>query len=183
MAPQLQSTITCPKCGYQATEIMPTDACVFFYNCNGCGEKLKPLPGSCCVFCSYGSVPCPPTHEGVEPCCVPKPNQSSKDWVGSKRMALLAWWLPSAAIAAGLFAPIPARMLIWSIALAWMGIACLLNAQQCGRTHCRYTGPFYLAMIVRGVSPLCANSGRGILASREVARPLLAQAVHTRGPS
>jgi len=63
-------------------------------------------------------------------------------------MALLAWWLPSAAIAAGLFAPIPARMLIWSIALAWMGIACLLNAQQCGRTHCRYTGPFYLAMIV-----------------------------------
>jgi hypothetical protein len=63
-------------------------------------------------------------------------------------MALLAWWLPSVAIAAGLFAPIPARMVIWSIALAWMGIACLLNAQQCGRTHCRYTGPFYLAMIV-----------------------------------
>jgi uncharacterized Zn finger protein len=41
MAPQLQSTITCPKCGYQATEIMPTDACVAFYDCNGCGETLK----------------------------------------------------------------------------------------------------------------------------------------------
>ena len=29
----LQSTITCPKCGYQAPEIMPTDACVAFYDC------------------------------------------------------------------------------------------------------------------------------------------------------
>lgn len=67
MAPQLQSTITCPRCGYQATEIMPTDACVAFYDCNGCGETLKPLPGSCCVYCSYGSVPCPPIQEGVEP--------------------------------------------------------------------------------------------------------------------
>jgi hypothetical protein len=28
-----------------------------------------------------------------------------------------------------------------------MGTACILNARQCGRTHCRYTGPFYLAMI------------------------------------
>jgi len=24
---QLQSTLTCPKCGYQAVETMPTDAC------------------------------------------------------------------------------------------------------------------------------------------------------------
>ena len=44
MAPQLQSTITCPNCGYQATEVMPTDACVALYDCNGCGETLKPLP-------------------------------------------------------------------------------------------------------------------------------------------
>ncbi len=127
---------------------MPTDACLAFYECKGCGEILRPLPGSCCVFCSYGSVPCPPIQEGVEPRCTPMPAQSSKDWVGSKRTSFLAWWFPSAAIVAGLFAPIPARTVIWSVALAWMGIACLLNAQRCGRTHCRYTGPFYLAMIV-----------------------------------
>src|SRR5450759_2912749 len=54
------STITCPKCGHKATERMPTDACQFFYDCKGCGGRLKPLPGDCCVFCSYGSVPCPP---------------------------------------------------------------------------------------------------------------------------
>jgi DNA-directed RNA polymerase subunit RPC12/RpoP len=42
---QLQSEITCPKCGHKATETMPTDACQFFYNCAGCGERLKPLGG------------------------------------------------------------------------------------------------------------------------------------------
>ncbi len=48
------SIVTCPKCGHQATEQMPTDACQFFYDCKGCGERLKPWPGDCCVFCSYG---------------------------------------------------------------------------------------------------------------------------------
>ena len=76
--PQLQSTLTCPHCGHQATETMPTDACVAFYYCKGCGETLKPLPGSCCVFCSYGPVPCPPIQAGVEPRCSPKPDQSPK---------------------------------------------------------------------------------------------------------
>ena len=60
---QLQSTITCPHCGHQTTETMPTDACQFFYECKGCGALLKPLAGDCCVFCSYGDVPCPPIQE------------------------------------------------------------------------------------------------------------------------
>ena len=60
------SKITCPKCGYQAVEQMPTDACQYFYVCKGCGEKLKPEPGDCCVFCSYGDVPCPPVQEARE---------------------------------------------------------------------------------------------------------------------
>ncbi len=59
---QLQSTLTCPKCSNQVVETMPTDACQFFYDCKGCGERLKPLAGDCCVFCSYGSVPCPPVQ-------------------------------------------------------------------------------------------------------------------------
>jgi hypothetical protein len=33
-------------------------------------------------------------------------------------------------------------------ARAWMGTACPINARRCGRTHCRFTGPYYLAMIV-----------------------------------
>jgi hypothetical protein len=56
----IESTITCPRCFVAKTETMPTDACQFFYECTGCGTKLKPKAGDCCVFCSYGSVPCPP---------------------------------------------------------------------------------------------------------------------------
>jgi hypothetical protein len=51
-------------------------------------------------------------------------------------------------IAAALFAPTPLRTVVWTIAMAWTGAACLVNAARCGRTHCRYTGPFYLALIV-----------------------------------
>ncbi len=58
--PVLTSTLTCPQCGHRATETMPTDACQYFYECHGCGTLLRPLPGDCCVFCSYGTVPCPP---------------------------------------------------------------------------------------------------------------------------
>jgi hypothetical protein len=69
---ELSSTITCPECGYQSVEIMPTDFCLFFYDCAGCGTQLKPKQGDCCVFCSYGSVPCPPIQEtgnARAPCC------------------------------------------------------------------------------------------------------------------
>jgi hypothetical protein len=73
--------------------------------------------------------------------------QPSRDWLGSWGSSALAWWIPHAAILAGLFAPTPLRVVVWTIALIWMGAACILNARQCGRTHCRYTGPYYLAMI------------------------------------
>ncbi|MDH5612427.1 MAG: hypothetical protein OEY66_08235 [Gammaproteobacteria bacterium] len=54
-----QSTLTCPECGHQKTETMPDDACQWFYECENCHVILKPVQGDCCVFCSYGSVPCP----------------------------------------------------------------------------------------------------------------------------
>lgn len=56
----LESEITCPLSGFKKTETMPTDACQFFYACTNCGEILKPKKGDCCVFCSYGTVKCPP---------------------------------------------------------------------------------------------------------------------------
>jgi len=60
MAIRGESAITCPACSFARIETMPTDACLFFYECGGCGRLLRPKPGDCCVFCSYGSVPCPP---------------------------------------------------------------------------------------------------------------------------
>ena len=64
----LQSVITCPKCEHRAEKTMPMNACLFFYDCPACGAKLKPKLGDCCVFCSYGSVPCPPVQTGSL-CC------------------------------------------------------------------------------------------------------------------
>jgi hypothetical protein len=56
----LVSVIICPHCATAKSEAMPANACQIFYTCNGCGAALRPKPGDCCVFCSYGSVPCPP---------------------------------------------------------------------------------------------------------------------------
>jgi hypothetical protein len=74
MTPILESTLTCPDCGTQAVETMPTDACLYFYTCTGCGSRLKPKHGDFCVFCSYGSVPCPPIQMGDgNACCAAEP--------------------------------------------------------------------------------------------------------------
>lgn len=64
----LESTLTCPNCGYKKTEIMPTDSCVYFYDCENCKQVLKPNKGDCCVYCSFGSIACPPIQAGKS-CC------------------------------------------------------------------------------------------------------------------
>lgn len=63
----LTSVITCPVCSYSKEETMPTNACIFFYNCEKCQARIKPKDNDCCVFCSYSSVKCPPIQEGK--CC------------------------------------------------------------------------------------------------------------------
>ncbi|MHA1128236.1 MAG: GDCCVxC domain-containing (seleno)protein [Alphaproteobacteria bacterium] len=65
---ELVSVITCPECGKSSSEEMPTDACQWFYECKHCNAVLRPKKGDCCVYCSYGSVPCPPIQEGDD-CC------------------------------------------------------------------------------------------------------------------
>lgn len=74
--------------------------------------------------------------------------QRQRDWAAGKWSLSLIWVTPKLAIVAGLFLAVPARTAIWTAALAWMGVACLLNSRRCGRVHCRYTGPFYLCLIV-----------------------------------
>lgn len=64
----LDSIITCTHCAHQKAETMPTDACVYFYECEKCKTRLQPLHGDCCVFCSYGTEKCPPIQLG-QACC------------------------------------------------------------------------------------------------------------------
>nr|WP_283809885.1 GDCCVxC domain-containing (seleno)protein [Bradyrhizobium vignae] len=44
------------------------DACQYFYICKGCGRQLQPKAGDCCVFCSYGTTPCP-RKQSEHRCC------------------------------------------------------------------------------------------------------------------
>jgi len=64
----LESALTCPHCAQVRIETMPLDACVHFYACTNCGVLLKPKPGDCCVFCSYGNVQCPPKQIDAASC-------------------------------------------------------------------------------------------------------------------
>ncbi|NND76653.1 MAG: hypothetical protein HKN39_00525 [Flavobacteriales bacterium] len=63
-----ESTITCPICAHQKTETMPANACKYFYGCENCGSIMQPKEGDCCVFCSYGTVKCPPIQQGEDGC-------------------------------------------------------------------------------------------------------------------
>jgi len=63
-----ESLLTCPHCGFVKRETMPVDACQFYYECGSCKELLRPRPGDCCVFCSFGSAKCPPVQQ--QGCCV-----------------------------------------------------------------------------------------------------------------
>ena len=64
----LESVLRCPKCGFAKAERMPTEACQFFYECTSCHALLRPDMGDCCVFCSFGSVKCPPV-QAQRACC------------------------------------------------------------------------------------------------------------------
>lgn len=64
----LHSTLTCPVCGHKKEEVMPTDACQWLYECESCGAVLRPKPGDCCVYCSYGTTKCPPMQAGPSGC-------------------------------------------------------------------------------------------------------------------
>jgi hypothetical protein len=70
----------------------------------------------------------------------------ARDWVADRRSYLVAWGIPSVALAAGALLAPPARTIVWAVALTWMGTACIVNALRCRRLHCYLTGPFFLLM-------------------------------------
>lgn len=53
------SSLKCPYCGHIEVIKMPKDNCLYFHQCKNCEKLINPKPGDCCVFCSYGDVPCP----------------------------------------------------------------------------------------------------------------------------
>jgi len=114
------------------------------------------------------------------------PDPRSKDWLGSSRTSLLAWWLPTAPSCWSVYADHSADGYL-DRGPCLDGHACLLNARQCGRTHCRYTGPYYLAMIVPvavvglGIAPLGPYGWLGLAISFLVAATSFGGSRNMRG--
>jgi hypothetical protein len=73
-------------------------------------------------------------------------DDSAADWAGNWWTLSAVWGMPAAAMIAASFAEPTLRGVIWTAMLVWMGVACVLNGRRCGRTHCRFTGPFFLVM-------------------------------------
>jgi hypothetical protein len=71
------------------------------------------------------------------------------DWANKPLLFLTVWGIPTIILCVS--PVLENRMiigLIWAASLVWMGVACLLNARKCRRTHCFYTGPFFIVMAV-----------------------------------
>ncbi|HEY6385763.1 MAG TPA: hypothetical protein VIX91_08800 [Candidatus Acidoferrum sp.] len=78
----------------------------------------------------------------------------SRDILSNRWRVFLLYWLPAIAI---VVAGAPAisngwRTAVWVVALATMGMACILNALRCGRVHCYITGPFFFLMALVALS-------------------------------
>ena len=84
----------------------------------------------------------------------------SRDILSSRWLVFTLYWLPAIAILA--VGPLPIsngwRAVVWAVALAILGMACIVNALRCGRVHCYITGPFFLLM-----APAALVYGLGIL--------------------
>lgn len=66
----------------------------------------------------------------------------------------LLWGLPTAIILLSGYVARSAWIVTisWTVSLAVMGGACVVNARGCGRMHCYFTGPFFLIMAVASLA-------------------------------
>jgi len=69
-----------------------------------------------------------------------------QDWAANWLALAALWGLPTVAMLLALLLDPIWRAVVWIAMLTSMGAACVINARRCGRTHCRYTGPFFLGM-------------------------------------
>ena len=67
------------------------------------------------------------------------------DWARGGRASLI-WWIPAAILLVSPLMSTRHLVIVWPALLAFMGVACMLNARRCGRIHCYVTGPFFLLL-------------------------------------
>src|SRR5271169_7102684 len=78
----------------------------------------------------------------------------SRDVLSSRWRVFILYWLPTIAIV--VVGPLDIssgwRAVVWTVALATMGMGCIVNALRCGRVHCFLTGPFFFLMALVALS-------------------------------
>lgn len=76
------------------------------------------------------------------------PDEGRRDLAGRLGTLGLIWGLPIALMVLTLLLAGGGCLVasVWTVSLSVMGAACLINARGCGRVHCYFTGPFFLAM-------------------------------------
>ena len=76
------------------------------------------------------------------------PSEGRRDLAGRLGTLGLIWGLPTALMVLAVVLAGGGWVVatVWTVSLSVMGVACLINARGCGRMHCYFTGPFFLAM-------------------------------------
>ncbi len=90
---------------------------------------------------------------------------ATRDFVRDRRASLLIWGLPALVMIGtgplGFSSELHGA--IWASCLSVFGFGCLANARRCGRLHCFFTGPFFLAMalvsLVHGFGVISLGGG------------------------
>ncbi len=98
-----------------------------------------------------------------------------RDFLASAQFTTIAWIIPGAfiVVAANLGLSQSEQAFVWASALAWMGAACLVNARRCGRTHCYFTGPFFLALATLSLGKALSVDGLATLQFDHIGLALL----------
>ena len=76
------------------------------------------------------------------------PGKDAGDRSGNWRTLLMLWGFPGLAMLGALGLDPTPRAVVWTVMLSVMGLACIVNSRRCGRTHCRFTGPFLIVMAI-----------------------------------
>jgi len=77
-------------------------------------------------------------------------NNEQLDLLLNKRSIAMGWLLPLGLMLLSriFYAQTQVTTIVWTIAFAWMALACFINATRCQRRHCFYTAPWFLLLSV-----------------------------------
>jgi succinate dehydrogenase hydrophobic anchor subunit len=72
---------------------------------------------------------------------------AQRDWLSQRFTTLLLYLLIALLVGTALVeGASPLRTWVWTALLTLLGLGCLVNAYRCRRTHCYFTGPWFLLM-------------------------------------